>query len=354
MAAASRIVVVVVQLVLVLSLLLSLACALPGESASWRWLREKKQQQRNAIKRGDSGITLPECPVHPQPVPQAVINARLMPTELREALLKLEHSIQEQLAEQNISACSVGVVYDKELIWSKGFGFTTPGDATSRLVLGVAIPHHATCNIRELFFLIFSWCAINSSGVLQEGGHSHTVQDWFSQQVLDRHCTVQGSWCWQAGPWWSCSSNALILPLSSLPISNVDSSLKEICARILSSITIQEQSRPHMENFGQPDQVLLAHILPFLLQSDCTHTQPSFTLLMEKWCYGSGLSGATPCDFFSIWEPILGTQCDITNEEAWKRINNQKVTYPHHPPTTSNPRIPQTATVHYPPKKQTQ
>ncbi len=55
---------------------------------------------------------------------------------------------------------------------------------------------------------------------------------------------------------------------------------------------------------------------------------------MRCWWYGSGLSGATPCDFFSIWEPILGTECDITNEEAWKRIKNQKVAYPHHLPTT--------------------
>ncbi|ELR11328.1 beta-lactamase [Acanthamoeba castellanii str. Neff] len=34
----------------------------------------------------------------------------------------------------------------------------------------------------------------------------------------------------------------------------------------------------------------------------------------------SGLTGATPCNFFTILEPFLGDACEISNAEAWKRV----------------------------------
>jgi hypothetical protein len=40
---------------------------------------------------------------------------------------------------------------------------------------------------------------------------------------------------------------------------------------------------------------------------------------------GSGLTGATPCNFFTIFEPFLGDACQISNAEAWKRVTADPV-----------------------------
>jgi CubicO group peptidase (beta-lactamase class C family) len=37
----------------------------------------------------------------------------------------------------------------------------------------------------------------------------------------------------------------------------------------------------------------------------------------------------TPCNFFTLWEPILGDACDISNQEAWQRISSQAVRPPN-------------------------
>lgn len=42
----------------------------------------------------------------------------------------------------------------------------------------------------------------------------------------------------------------------------------------------------------------------------------------------SGLTGATPCNFFTLLEPILGDACDISNAEAWKRVTAEQPTAP--------------------------
>jgi hypothetical protein len=39
----------------------------------------------------------------------------------------------------------------------------------------------------------------------------------------------------------------------------------------------------------------------------------------------SGLTGATPCNFFTILEPFLGDACQISNAEAWKRVTADPV-----------------------------
>jgi hypothetical protein len=56
---------------------------------------------------------------------------------------------------------------------------------------------------------------------------------------------------------------------------------------------------------------------PYLV-AGCGKTDPSATI-------DSGLGGATPCNFFTLWEPILGDACDISNEEAWKRVSSSPV-----------------------------
>jgi len=42
----------------------------------------------------------------------------------------------------------------------------------------------------------------------------------------------------------------------------------------------------------------------------------------------SGLQGSIPCNYFSILEPVLDDGCDITNEEAWRRLSEEDVMGP--------------------------
>jgi hypothetical protein len=60
-----------------------------------------------------------------------------MPERLREATKKIDATIQEYMKVNSIHTAAVGVVYDQELIWEKGYGFIDSSTPSSCVHLPV-------------------------------------------------------------------------------------------------------------------------------------------------------------------------------------------------------------------------
>ncbi len=72
-----------------------------------------------------------------------------------------------------------------------------------------------------------------------------------------------------------------------------------------------------MAYIGQPIQVSIHKRKPETVVHESQSKLSSLTSY-------SGISGGVPCNLFTIWEPIFNDECNISNEEAWKRIAEQE------------------------------
>jgi hypothetical protein len=57
--------------------------------------------------------------------------SQFLPERLREATKMMAASIQEYMRAESITVASVGLVYDQELVWEKGYGLTDPSSPSS-------------------------------------------------------------------------------------------------------------------------------------------------------------------------------------------------------------------------------
>jgi hypothetical protein len=76
-----------------------------------------------------------------------------MPERLREATKRIDRVIQEDMRANSIHVASVGVVYDQELVWEKGYGLIDPSSPSSCVLL--TSPH--------AFILHAAWSTMVSS-----------------------------------------------------------------------------------------------------------------------------------------------------------------------------------------------
>ncbi|KAL6042455.1 Beta-lactamase [Balamuthia mandrillaris] len=178
------------------------------------------------------------CPVHPPPVPQVLLNANNIPSPLQHALEGLQKIILKNLAGLADPAVSVGVVYDQELIWGKGFGLVDPRDPSKG---------NATTDT-----------------IYRIGSITKLITDIMLMKLRD--------------------AGKVVL-----------------------------------------DDPVQKYVPAFTVQSPYPGKGLTWRSLASQV---SGLAGGTPCDFFTLFEPIWNNACDITNEEAWRRISEQQVIAP--------------------------
>jgi CubicO group peptidase (beta-lactamase class C family) len=178
------------------------------------------------------------CPIHPEPVSQWAINKYSIPAPIKAALEVLDQEVQAALSRVKDSAVSLGVVYDQELIWSKGYGLVDPSDPTS----------NATADT-----------------IFRVGSITKLITDLALFQLRD--------------------AGKLVL-----------------------------------------DDPVQKYVPAFVMNSPYKNDGPiTFRTLASQT---SGLPGSVPCNMFTIWQPIFNDGCDITNEEAWRRLAAEPVIGP--------------------------
>ncbi|ELR16649.1 betalactamase [Acanthamoeba castellanii str. Neff] len=218
-------------------LVVLVACA-ARESAGLPWEEAQrllfKQQMRSGangaagMSKRDLGTDIPICPDHPRAVPQAFINQRFMPEQLREAIKKIDAVYRT--AAQGVQAMSVGIVYDQELVWGQGYGLIDTADPSSQ---------------------------VDTNTIYRVGSITKLITNIMLFQLRD-----QGKL-----------------------------SLDDPVSKYVPELV---WPTPFKNNPGITWRTLAGQI--------------------------SGLTGATPCNFFTILEPFLGDACQISNAEAWKRV----------------------------------
>lgn len=202
-------------------------------------MKMKMMEQGVNKRSGNPNHTMPgiPCPVHPSPVPQALINSQYIPPNLEKVLKQLEAQVRrgyESFPFPN-SALSLGLVYDQELIWSSAYGTV-------------------------------------------RGQHPVTLDTPFRVGSVSKLITV----------------------------------VALLKARDAGKVQLDDPISKYVPGFGVKS--------PYKNNPGLTWRSLAGQV--------SGLGGGTPCDFFSLLEPILNDQCDITNEEAWKRIREEPVIAP--------------------------
>jgi CubicO group peptidase (beta-lactamase class C family) len=60
-----------------------------------------------------------------------------MPERLREAITSIDDSVRDAAHRFGAQSTSVGIVYDQELVWGKGYGLIDSSDPSSYVVLHV-------------------------------------------------------------------------------------------------------------------------------------------------------------------------------------------------------------------------
>ncbi len=60
-----------------------------------------------------------------------MVNVQYMPDRLKQALKSVDAMMRSALQARGITAASLGVVYDQELIWQQGYGRIDPASSYS-------------------------------------------------------------------------------------------------------------------------------------------------------------------------------------------------------------------------------